>query len=394
MIAVVEEEVGGAGGTEGDGDLLIGIEQIGERQRQIVRHGGHRGGAVLGMSAGVVAADGGHRQTLLTPEVRHLDQAWADMQHEGAVIAEEHRQQGLAGEIGAADQTAIAHIGEGEVGSGRAEGNHGGEDGDHAGSLPGRGAAGKAWTVCRRREHAGMRTLLVSAPLAVGIIDLPEDERRHGVAVLRLRPGEQVRLADGAGTIGRGTVAVAGRDRLAVAVEMIEHPDDGPASLLTVAVAAPKGERLDDLVRGLTELGVGCIAPLVCVRGERLPARSERLERIAREALKQCRRAHLPVLVPAVTVAELCARGGALAVLDPQGEGVPAGPPGPTTLVIGPEGGLDASEAAALVAAGAHRVRLGRHILRIETAALAAAAVWTVAWEAWRPPALPAPTPA
>ena len=53
-----------------------------------------------------------------------------------------------------------------------------------------------------------------------------------------------------------------------------------------------------------------------------------------------------------------------------------------STVTIGPEGGLTAAELAALAARGAMAVRLGGNILRIETAAAAAAAVWGTAWEA------------
>jgi 16S rRNA (uracil1498-N3)-methyltransferase len=225
-----------------------------------------------------------------------------------------------------------------------------------------------------------MRTLLAPAPLVPGPVVLADDEARHALTVLRLEVGERVRLADGAGRAGIGTISAADRRTLTVELDAVEPVPEDPAALLTLAVAAPKGDRLGDLVRMLTELGVGRIAPLVCARGERVPGNPERLGRIAAEALKQCRRGRLPVIAPPATVAQLAAAGGPLVVLDPAGGPAIPGEPAPVTLVIGPEGGLTTDELATLAAAGAARVRVAGPILRIETAAVAAAAVWAAAW--------------
>lgn len=193
--------------------------------------------------------------------------------------------------------------------------------------------------------------------------------------------GDEVELADGAGHRALGCVVAVAKERLDLDLTEVTAVPDAPAALLTVAVAAPKGDHLGDLVRGLTELGVGRILPLVCARGERVPAQLDRLERIAGEALKQCRRGRLPTIGPAVSVDELVRSGAALMVADRDGRGCPAGRPRPLTLVVGPEGGLTTDELARLDAAGAQRVRLAASILRIETAAVALAAVVTAAWE-------------
>jgi 16S rRNA (uracil1498-N3)-methyltransferase len=102
---------------------------------------------------------------------------------------------------------------------------------------------------------------------------------------------------------------------------------------------------------------------------------------VAAEALKQCRRSHLPEIGTALGIDAVAAPGRRLIVADRAGGPAAPGRPQPTTIVIGPEGGLTDDELAALDRAGAHRVRLAGPILRIETAALAAAAVWASAWE-------------
>ena len=226
-----------------------------------------------------------------------------------------------------------------------------------------------------------MRTLLVQAPVQTGEAEVDGDEAHHARAVLRLKVGDEVRVADGAGRAGVAVVSGIGREALCLEVTAVEELVPDRAALITVAVAAPKGDRLADLVRGLTELGVGAIQLLQTERGERLPGNPERLRRIAAEALKQCRRSHLPEIRPSCTITALAASGALLRVLDRAGAPPRTGAPAPVTLVVGPEGGLTVAELAELAAAGAVAMRLAGPILRIETAALAAAAVWAAAWE-------------
>lgn len=226
----------------------------------------------------------------------------------------------------------------------------------------------------------GLRTLLVPAPLTAGPLDLDGDEAHHARSVLRLEAGDRVRLADGAGLAAEAEITACGKKGLTLLVGAPVVLDDGPASLLSVAVAPPKGDRLSDLVRGLTELGVGEIILLETERGERFPGNPDRLRRIAGEALKQCCRARLPALGAVTDIPALARSGASLTVLDRSGSPAAPGTPRPTTLVIGPEGGFTGGELAALQQAGATTVRLATPILRIETAALAAAAVWSAAW--------------
>lgn len=234
-----------------------------------------------------------------------------------------------------------------------------------------------------------LRTLLVPAPLHAGELLLSGDEAHHARTVLRLVAGDQVRLADGAGRCAPATIIALGRHDLRLSVEPPELINDGPAQHLTIAVAPPKGDRLSDLVRGLTELGVGAITLLETTRSERQPASLERFSRIAGEALKQCRRASLPRLALGASIPTLVQSGARLTVLDRSGRAAAPGTPAPVTLVIGPEGGFTAAELTALTDGGAATVRLAGPILRIETAAIAAAAVWSAAWQTTSNPAHP-----
>ncbi|MFM2090376.1 MAG: hypothetical protein RLZZ127_865 [Planctomycetota bacterium] len=227
---------------------------------------------------------------------------------------------------------------------------------------------------------SALRTLLLPAPLAAGEVVVADDEAHHALGVLRLRPGDAVRAADGAGLVGHASVVAVERRSLRLLVDAVHAPPEPRTSLLTVALAAPKGDRAGDAVRALTELGVGAIWFIACERGEREPS-LERMGRIAREALKQCRRSRLPALRAGVGIHALTALGPALRLMDPQGGPAEPGAPARVTVAIGPEGGFTDAERTALLAGGGVAVRLAAPILRIETAACAAAAVWAAAWD-------------
>jgi 16S rRNA (uracil1498-N3)-methyltransferase len=154
-----------------------------------------------------------------------------------------------------------------------------------------------------------------------------------------------------------------------------------------VAVAWPKDARGEDMLGRLVQHGVARIRPLLTERtgAERRAGRRTRLERLMREHLKQCGRAWLPVLdEPAPLEAVLAELVEALPAppvhLDPRAAASLAtvlaedgGRPS-VGLLVGPEGGWSPAEEALMAASGTRSARLGPHVLRIETAAEAAAA--------------------
>ncbi|HEX7276614.1 MAG TPA: RsmE family RNA methyltransferase [Acidimicrobiales bacterium] len=193
------------------------------------------------------------------------------------------------------------------------------------------------------------------------------DDRHHLERVLRLRPGEVVTAADGAGRWVRCRwVGAAG---LEVDDEVVTEP--APSPLVTVAFSPVKGDRPEWAVQKLTELGVDRIVALVAARsvvrwtGDRGVAAVARWRRVAREAAMQSRRAWLPVVEAPAGFAEAAGwPGAALAVAggDPPSLAHPV-------VLVGPEGGWDPS---AELGAGLPTVGLGPNVLRTETAAVAA----------------------
>jgi 16S rRNA (uracil1498-N3)-methyltransferase len=208
---------------------------------------------------------------------------------------------------------------------------------------------------------------------------------RHLVKVLRLRPGAELRVFDGLGTeidariesVERSTVRISLGERRRVAP---------PACAITVLVVPPRGERMDFIVQKTTELGVGRILPVRSARGmvKAGPHQAQRWRTIAQEAARQSGRADVPGIaepLPLAAALDQTGAGDELRLLLWEGEHARSLPrmlasaPRAVALLIGPEGGFAAEEAAQVVAAGFLAVGLGRRILRSETAAVVAVAL-------------------
>jgi 16S rRNA (uracil1498-N3)-methyltransferase len=177
-------------------------------------------------------------------------------------------------------------------------------------------------------------------------------------------------------------------DRLLVEAEVLERREETRARPhLTVLLAPPKGDRLTWAVQKLTELGTDEIILLETSRtvrrfaGDRGDRITIRLDATAREAAKQARRLFLPRIGgPAPWVEAVVPGDHPMFVLWEEGSDgllsqLPEERPERLSLVIGPEGGIPEEEARAAERAGAKLAWLGEGLLKVETAAVAAAAV-------------------
>jgi 16S rRNA (uracil1498-N3)-methyltransferase len=211
-------------------------------------------------------------------------------------------------------------------------------------------------------------------------------EGRHAVEVLRLAPGERVRVGDGRGTVAEGDVVAAGAEGLRVAVRArFEVPEPAPEFVLVQAL--PKGDHGPLAVDLATELGVDRIVPWTaarCVtrwREDRVAKGVQKWRSAARAASKQSRRPRIPEVTEPMTTREVCGMLGDVdlaVVLHEQARRPLAALEVPRTgtvvVVVGPEGGLTDGEVVAFRAAGAEPVRLGAEVLRTSTAGAAALA--------------------
>jgi 16S rRNA (uracil1498-N3)-methyltransferase len=224
------------------------------------------------------------------------------------------------------------------------------------------------------------------------VVTLDPEETLHLARVLRLGVGAQVQVCDGEG--GNFAAQVATLDPRGATLRILGKLDAwGESPLpLVLGVGLAKGEAVDEVVRQTTEMGVSRIFPFISERSERLtPERAarrlERWRRLARESIKSCQRSKLPLIEPSRDFAAALdgpeevklifweeERGGGLhsVLLLPR--------PRDVRVLIGPEGGFSAGEAALAREAGFQVVSLGPRRLKVPTAALAAITLIQYAW--------------
>ncbi len=218
--------------------------------------------------------------------------------------------------------------------------------------------------------------------LAPGEVELEPEEARHLRSVLRRTRGARVVLADGRGSWAGGTVVSVERNRVVVAVDRVERMPRPAGPAVTAALGILQGQAMDWAVTKAVELGVRRFVPVAADRSQGgIRAAERRLahwRRVARQALKQCRRPWEMQLEDPVTLGDLLAGvdGEAGIVADPGGRA----PSRPATgrgrfLLVGPEGGFTTEERRDILAAGWTPVRLGAHVLRAETALVVGVAV-------------------
>jgi 16S rRNA (uracil1498-N3)-methyltransferase len=226
--------------------------------------------------------------------------------------------------------------------------------------------------------------------LSIGELPLDARESHHARDVLRLPEGESVEVFDDAGATAQATLMFHGSHEATVRVESIQEPRHSSLNLI-MASAIPKGARADWMIEKLSELGTAAFIPLATARSVVLPEgqqKRQRWERIAAEAAKQSRRAGVMRIEPLIKLEDL-----ARDVKDKNGVAwfcsttPPAMPIADAvkrlrenvqikalTIAIGPEGGWIDAEVALLNQSQFTAVTLTENVLRVETAAIAAAA--------------------
>lgn len=225
--------------------------------------------------------------------------------------------------------------------------------------------------------------------LTAGDREIIGPDHRYLFRVLRLEVGDRLTLFDGRGVEAGATVVRIAARSAVLSVDAVQVRPPPAGARITVALALLKGERMDWCIQKLVELGVDRIIPLrtartvVELRGQRAEKRRQRYQTIAMAAARQSRRAWIPAIHDLIDLDELCRLGsdfdGRLILW--VGEGARSlvaalpDPPERICLVVGPEGGFEDAEIEHARAAGFITASLGRHILRAETAALAATAV-------------------
>ena len=272
------------------------------------------------------------------------------------------------------------------------------------------------------------RFLAAAVDRAAGTATLGADETHHLTHVMRLGAGAEVAVFDGRGREYRARVERL--DRGGAVLRLIEPLTAAPepAVRVTLAQAVLKGEKMDDVVRDATMMGVAAVQPLIGERtvgrgsrrarpridadhtgpridadhtGPRIDAdhvrprisadhAGRRWRRIAVASAKQCGRAVVPEVAPTVAFGDVIAQDRSalrLLLAEPSARAEATGLPSlagtrpeSATLLVGPEGGWSSAEVDDAVRAGWTPVTLGRRTLRADAVAIVAVGVLQYLW--------------
>ena len=225
---------------------------------------------------------------------------------------------------------------------------------------------------------------------------LSGQELTHLVKVLRLRAGDAVTLFDNTGWEHEAVIESLTSQQGELKI-LQSHPTGREPSLpITLAVGLTKGEKLDFVIEKSTELGVTTVIPFISdyavpkLDREKIRKRTERWQKIAVSAAKQCGRSRVP------EVRRLCSFEDLVREYRPetlklifwedeteQSLGEVAEKYRETKnvlVVVGPEGGFSKKEMELANSQDFQSVHMGRRILRAETAALAALTLAQFLW--------------
>jgi 16S rRNA (uracil1498-N3)-methyltransferase len=213
-----------------------------------------------------------------------------------------------------------------------------------------------------------------------GPLTVEGDEAHHAARVKRLAEGDAIELLDGRGNVGEARLAGISKERgqwrLALDVRSIRR-EQPVRPRVEVCSPAPKGPRLTEMIDGLSQAGAAAWSPLETERTIVEPgaAKLQRLERTAWETAKQCGRAWVLEIGGPMSLRTALDPSMQLVLADATGDAYrPAGAKS-VRLLVGPEGGWSRGELDAARDSGAAIARFGPHTMRIETAAVVAAAI-------------------
>lgn len=224
-------------------------------------------------------------------------------------------------------------------------------------------------------------------------IAIDEIQTRHLKNVLRMKEGDHIILVSGSGIELTGIIREFRKNSAIIEVTEKKYVQEPSLIKITAAFAVLKESKVDDLIRPLTELGIHEILPFISERSvsrpdpEKVPKKTERWNKIASESIKQCRRSLTPVIEfkhSLLDVITHCGEHDKKVIFYENSSGetlfkdfVDSGFKRPQKLlfIIGPEGGFSDREYETCLQNGFETYPLGKHILRAETAVVAAASI-------------------
>ena len=210
------------------------------------------------------------------------------------------------------------------------------------------------------------------------------DDVKHIAKVLRLKPGDVVRLCDGNGRECSARIASVSGDAVAFDTDPWVSSISEPDTSVTLFQCLPKAGKMETIIQKCVELGAAAFVP---VRSERcvvvwkppFDGKIERLQRVSEEAAKQSRRGRIPQVAAPQELDKLCFDTFDAVLAAYENEHAVSLKSALKTvhrsdriaILIGPEGGFSEREIEILRQKGAVSVSLGPRILRTETAGMA-----------------------
>ncbi|MDD2900054.1 MAG: 16S rRNA (uracil(1498)-N(3))-methyltransferase [Desulfuromonadaceae bacterium] len=230
-----------------------------------------------------------------------------------------------------------------------------------------------------------------------GYASFDGDIFNHMIRVLRLGPGDEVRLIDEIGLESVGTINQVGKEWVAIKISSTYSTvqSDRISPRITICQALPKGDKIDLILQKGTELGAydfwlfGGRRSVVKIRDDQLCNKLERWNRITAEASRQSGRSNVPQVTWIPSAVEVVNNShhdlrlifweeerqlGLKQTLTTDDK------PLTTIITIGPEGGFDPLEVRHFSQHGFKSVTLGPRILRTETASIAILAIMQYTW--------------
>lgn len=218
------------------------------------------------------------------------------------------------------------------------------------------------------------------------MVRLAGADLHHMRNVLRLKKGDVVQIIDPSGTEYEAVIIEIGRReaKIEVVKELEMLPEKTSGTIVEIAQALPKGDKMDWIVQKCTELGASSIRPFLSARSIPRPnkvatdRKIERWRKIALEAAKQCGRTDVPRignLSDFNEILKLPEEGFTRIVLHERAEKtwdrIFSQDQKGFFVMIGPEGGFTKDEIELCIRNGFIPTGLGKRILRTETASVA-----------------------
>lgn len=228
-------------------------------------------------------------------------------------------------------------------------------------------------------------------PDAASAHELPEEEARHALRVLRLQSGDEMFLMDGAGTFYRAEVSmVSGKHCLYTITETLPQQKTWHGHIHLGIAPTKMMERMEWMAEKATEVGMDALSFLHCRFSERKAIRTDRIDKIVVSAVKQSRKAVKPEVSELTDFRDfvMAERPGRKFIAHCYNEiarqdffaslgQIPVDEE--VTILVGPEGDFAIDEVKLALEHGYVSVSLGNSRLRTETAGLMAVTMAQIA---------------